>query len=89
VYATLKFYNTYFLNTVSGLLLYLQKLLLMPELVDKLAIESNLVNKLDKQSTDKLATEGITGRSVEGNISYGSSPTIIVNNLLASWTHVS
>jgi len=61
----------------------------MPELGDKLAIESNLVNKLDKQSTDKLATEGVTGHSVVGDVSYGSSPAIIVDNLLASWTHVS
>ena len=60
----------------------------MPELGDKLAIESNLVNKLDKQSTGKLATEGVTSHGV-GNVSNGSSPTVIVNNLLASWSHVS
>ena len=62
----------------------------MPELDNQLAIEErSSVNKLHKQSDDKLATEEVTTDSVVGTVSYGSSPRIVVSNISASWTHVS
>ncbi|XP_065902912.1 ATP-binding cassette sub-family C member 4-like isoform X2 [Dysidea avara] len=66
----------------------IEKLLLMPELDNQLAIEErSSVNKLHKQSDDKLATEEATTDSVVGTVSYGSSPRIVVSNISASWTH--
>ena len=72
----------------------LQKLLLLPELGDTISGHTDSgpvkttsrAGSLNVMPPLKLVNEEVT---VHGLLSIGVPPRIIVNNLTASWTHVS
>ena len=80
---------------VCMLSLYSQNLLLLPELSNNTITYSDEVKTTSRSCSPnvmlplKLVNEEVTTDSGDGSLSKGVTPRIIVNNLTASWTHVS
>ncbi|XP_065919840.1 ATP-binding cassette sub-family C member 4-like [Dysidea avara] len=90
-------YVVQFLLSVSEMLVAtqrIQKLLLLPELGDRITgTDSDPVKTTSRSCSPnvmpslKLVNEEVTNYSGHGSLSNGVTPRIVVSNLTASWTH--